>query len=263
MATTRAGFTLRLKPGGLEEYVARHDRIWPELVAEMASHGVEQVTIFHADGRLFIYSEIADPSAWERLWNLDVHLRWAQELEPYLELAADGTPDAEDLTEIFAPAAGRGRPVSVSRSGHCGSRYRGPWVTRSPVETQSDQMASSAVGRPGAGVDGGVPARDRRLQRVVDPAEPARDPRRIVGAQPEHGVDRLVRRVASGLVDPVAPTVGTPRRSGPAASARSRMSAHMSVLTSPGWMTLAVTPVPASSAARWRVNWFSATFAVP
>ena len=24
-----------------------------------------------------------------------------------------------------------------------------------------------------------------------------------------------------------------------------------------------MTPVPASSAARWRVNWFSATFAVP
>ena len=110
MATTRAGFTLRLKPGGLEEYVARHHRIWPELVAEMASHGVEQVTIFHANGRLFIYSEIADPSAWERLWNLDVHLRWAQELEPYLELAADGTPDAEDLTEIFHLLPAEGAP---------------------------------------------------------------------------------------------------------------------------------------------------------
>ena len=80
----------------------------------MASHGVEQVTIFHAGGRLFIYSELADPSAWERLWNLDVHLRWAKELEPYLELAADGTPDAEDLTEIWhlLPAEGAPSPIS-------------------------------------------------------------------------------------------------------------------------------------------------------
>ena len=33
---------------------------------------------------------------------------WAKELEPYLELAADGTPDAEDLTEIWhlLPAEG-------------------------------------------------------------------------------------------------------------------------------------------------------------
>ncbi len=109
MEKFRAGFTLRLKPGGLDEYMRRHDAIWPELVAEMAANGVEQVTIFHADSTLFIYSEIADASAWERLWNMDIHLRWAAELEPYLELAADGTPDSSDLTEIFhlLPAAGR------------------------------------------------------------------------------------------------------------------------------------------------------------
>ena len=108
MGKIRAGFTLRLKPGGLDEYMRRHDEIWPELVAEMASKGVEQVTIFHADSTLFIYSEIADADTWERLWNLDIHLRWAAELEPYLELAADGTPDSQDLTEIFHLEPGAG-----------------------------------------------------------------------------------------------------------------------------------------------------------
>ena len=93
MATTRAGFTLRLKPGGLEEYVARHHRIWPELVAEMASHGVEQVTIFHAGGRLFIYSELADPSAWERLWN---------------DALYDTYRDMYKLAHEIAPAKGMG-----------------------------------------------------------------------------------------------------------------------------------------------------------
>lgn len=112
MDTFRAGFTLRLKPGGLDEYMRRHDAIWPDLVAEMAANGVEQVTIFHADSKLFIYSQIADPGAWERLWNLDIHLRWAAELEPYLELAEDGTPDATNLTEIFhlLPGAGPQAP---------------------------------------------------------------------------------------------------------------------------------------------------------
>jgi len=110
MENKRTGFMLRLKPGGLEEYVRRHDVIWPELVAEMAAHGVEQVTIFHVDSKLFIYSEITDADAWQRLWNLDIHLRWAAELEPYLELAENGTPDASDLSEIFhlIPAAGPG-----------------------------------------------------------------------------------------------------------------------------------------------------------
>jgi len=101
MEHQRAGFMLQLKPGGLEAYERLHDQIWPELVAEMAAKGVEQVTIFHADSKLFIYSEIADARAWERLWNLDIHLRWAAELEPYLVLAEDGTPASTDLTEIF------------------------------------------------------------------------------------------------------------------------------------------------------------------
>ena len=47
-----------------------------------------------------------------------------------------------------------------------------------------------------------------------------------------------------------------------AQSVCSRMSPHISVFTSPGWQTFAVTPVPASSAARCRVSWFSATLAV-
>ena len=33
-----------------------------------------------------------------------------KELEPYLELAADGTPDAEDLTEIFHLLPAEGAP---------------------------------------------------------------------------------------------------------------------------------------------------------
>ena len=48
----------------------------------------------------------------------------------------------------------------------------------------------------------------------------------------------------------------------PMAFARSRMSAHMSVRRSPGCSTFAVTPVPASSAARWRVMWLSAALLV-
>ncbi|MGI8702202.1 MAG: L-rhamnose mutarotase [Nocardioidaceae bacterium] len=97
----RAGFMLRLKPGGIDEYIRRHDQMWPELIAEMEADGVEQVTIFNSGDTLLIYSEIADAQAWDRLWNKDIHLRWAAELEPYLQLAADGTPDSTGLTEIF------------------------------------------------------------------------------------------------------------------------------------------------------------------
>lgn len=97
----REGFSLRLKPDGLAEYKRRHDEIWPELVQELAANGIEQVTIFAMGTTLFLYTEVATPDAWQKLWHGDVHIRWAKELEPYLELAEDGTPASSDLTEIF------------------------------------------------------------------------------------------------------------------------------------------------------------------
>tara|TARA_B110000503_G_C7113928_1_gene399425 strand:- start:312 stop:656 length:345 start_codon:yes stop_codon:yes gene_type:complete len=96
-----AAFMLTLKPGGIDEYTRRHDEIWPELVTELAVNGVTQVTIFHVDSTLFVFSAIDHSKAWEQVWNTEIHLRWAAELEPYLELADDGTPASRDLSQIF------------------------------------------------------------------------------------------------------------------------------------------------------------------
>jgi L-rhamnose mutarotase len=97
----RAGFMLKLKPGGLDEYQRLHDEIWPELIEELARNGVRQVSIYAAGSSLFIYSEVDNEDSWETLWHTDVHLRWGAQLEPYLELDADGAPDSTDLREIF------------------------------------------------------------------------------------------------------------------------------------------------------------------
>jgi L-rhamnose mutarotase len=50
---------------------------------------------------LFLYSEIHDPDAWQRLWNSPVHRRWAELMEPLMNLLPDGTVDAGELTQIF------------------------------------------------------------------------------------------------------------------------------------------------------------------
>src|SRR5687768_7035258 len=68
-AMIRRAFTMRLKPGGLDEYRRHHDQIWPELVAEIERQGIAQITIFENDPVLFLYSEISDEEAWDRLWH--------------------------------------------------------------------------------------------------------------------------------------------------------------------------------------------------
>ena len=63
----RRAFTMRLKPGGLAGYREHHDKIWQELVDEIARSGIAQITIFENDPALVLYSEIHDPDSWDRL----------------------------------------------------------------------------------------------------------------------------------------------------------------------------------------------------
>ena len=97
----RRAFTMRLKPGGLAEYRRHHDSIWPELVAEIESQGIAQITIFENDPVLFLYSEIADEEAWDRLWHTTIHDRWGEIMNPLMEFNAEGIVDSSEVREVF------------------------------------------------------------------------------------------------------------------------------------------------------------------
>lgn len=97
----RRAFTMRLKPGGLAEYRRHHDEIWPELVAEIERQGIGQITIFENDPVLFLYSEITDEGAWDRLWHSAIHDKWGEVMEPLMEFNDDGIVDSTEIGEIF------------------------------------------------------------------------------------------------------------------------------------------------------------------
>lgn len=97
----RRAFTMRLKPGALAEYKRHHDHIWPELVAEVERSGIASITTFENDPILFLFSEITDEQAWDRLWNSEIHRRWAEVMGPYMEFREDGIVDFGEVREIF------------------------------------------------------------------------------------------------------------------------------------------------------------------
>lgn len=100
----RRAFTMKLKPGATQEYIRHHDSIpqaWPDLVAEIRASGIAQITTFQNGLNLFLYSEIANEEAWDRLWNSETHRRWAQLMEPLMHLDENGIVEAGQLTEIF------------------------------------------------------------------------------------------------------------------------------------------------------------------
>jgi L-rhamnose mutarotase len=109
----RRAFTMRLKPDALADYKRHHDNIWPELVAEIERAGIASITTFQRDLDLFLISEISDEAAWDRLWNSEIHRRWAEVMEPLMHLRDDGIVDSGELAEVFhLRTSGNGRPTA-------------------------------------------------------------------------------------------------------------------------------------------------------
>jgi L-rhamnose mutarotase len=103
-AMIRRAFTMQLKPGAAEEYIQHHDGIptvWPQLVEEIRASGIARITTFRNGLNLFLYSEIADVEAWDRLWNSEVHRRWAELMQPLMHMDEHGIVQAGELQEIF------------------------------------------------------------------------------------------------------------------------------------------------------------------
>jgi len=105
----RKAFALRLKPGSLDRYIYWHDNIWPELKAEIAKQGIAEITLYQIDDKVFLFSSVKDEGAWNRLWDSEIHHRWARErMEPLMHYRDDGVVDAREMREIwhFKPNAG-------------------------------------------------------------------------------------------------------------------------------------------------------------
>jgi L-rhamnose mutarotase len=101
---TRVAFQLTVRPEMVEEYIARHSPVWPEMLAEIAAAGRRNYSIFLADGgRLFGYYETDDDdAAREYLSRSPVAARWEASMSEFF-LGLDGRADqaAAPLTEVF------------------------------------------------------------------------------------------------------------------------------------------------------------------
>lgn len=116
----RRAFTMRLKPGALAKYKHHHDNVWPELVREIERCGIASITTFVRDPDLFLFSEIHDPDAWNKLWSSDIHREWGELMKQFMHFK-DGIVDAGELTEIFrleTKARGKAKRKPASKTRH-------------------------------------------------------------------------------------------------------------------------------------------------
>ncbi len=56
----RIAFTMNIKPGSEEEYRARHQQVWPEMLADLKKAGCHRYSIYMRGVDLFAYMEVED-----------------------------------------------------------------------------------------------------------------------------------------------------------------------------------------------------------
>ena len=96
-------FRMQLNPGMEAEYRARHDAIWPELVALLKEAGIEDYSI-HLDPEthaLFGVLWRRDDHGMEDLPHHPVMRRWWAHMADLMETHPDGAPVARPLLPMF------------------------------------------------------------------------------------------------------------------------------------------------------------------
>lgn len=104
MMSQRICFTLRVRPELLDEYLARHDPVWPEMLEEIAASGRRNYSIFHlGDGLLAgSYETDDDEASRAYLAGSEVAARWEASMAPFFaELDGRADQSARTHPEVF------------------------------------------------------------------------------------------------------------------------------------------------------------------
>lgn len=105
-ATERVCFVLRLKADRVDEYVAAHEHVWPEMREALSEAGWRNYSLFvRADDGLVVgYLETDDfEAAQSGMAATEVNARWQAGMADYFDNPAGVQPDQamRPLTEYF------------------------------------------------------------------------------------------------------------------------------------------------------------------
>jgi L-rhamnose mutarotase len=91
---TQYAWVLEVRPGYEEEYVRRHQEIWPEMVEALRSAGIRNYSIFRHGLILFGYFEADDIEKTQKyLASDETNRRWSEWMDPIMKVDIDPGTD--------------------------------------------------------------------------------------------------------------------------------------------------------------------------
>ncbi len=101
----RVCFLLQVRQDRLDEYRARHEAVWEDMLQALRETGWRNYSLFvRDDGLLVGYLETDDFEAAQRgMEEREVNARWQAEMAGFFELPGDERPDTglQRLDEVF------------------------------------------------------------------------------------------------------------------------------------------------------------------
>jgi len=94
---------MKLLPGCREEYIKRHNLIWPELVTLLKKEGISNYSIFldEETNTLFAYQEQSGESSSQDLGSTEIVKRWWKYMADIMETNPDNSPVTTPLDQVF------------------------------------------------------------------------------------------------------------------------------------------------------------------
>lgn len=104
--TERVCFLLQIRPDELDEYLAAHESVCPEMLAALTRTGWRNYSLFFRkpDGLVVGYLETEDYAAAQRAMDAEpINLKWQAVMGSYFQLPDGARPDdgSVRLTEYF------------------------------------------------------------------------------------------------------------------------------------------------------------------
>lgn len=102
----RVAFLLKVKADKIEEYKARHQVVWPEMLAALRRNGWGNYSLFmRDDGLLFGYLEASESfqASLDGMAREEINARWQEFMAPFFEGLGGGHADQNmlELVEVF------------------------------------------------------------------------------------------------------------------------------------------------------------------